>query len=122
MIVSVAWLCGCPPENARPKIIPGVWAFSFFDLNGAPTIQIPAHIVFMEGGATESEPPDHTLTFTGTATWIQDGESFFMHHIKDGSEIEYMGTVFAPTYMEGLLQQTVGGTVSGLWTATLVAR
>jgi len=118
----MALLAGCPPVSHSPKVIPGEWAFSIFDSNGMPVIHDPASIILIEDGTTNTDPPNRVLTFTGTATWMQDGETFFLQHIKDGSETEYTGTVFAPTYMEGSLHQTVGGSFVGSWTATFVTR
>lgn len=122
IIMLLVLLAGCPPVSDSPEIIPGEWAFLIFDSNGAPVTQEAAYIILIEDGTTEPDPPDRGLTFTGTATWIQDNEIFSMHHIKGASDTEYSGTVFAPTYMEGSLHQASGGSFVGSWTATFVSQ
>ena len=114
----LAFATGCPPLDEFPVAIPGEWAFTFYDLNGVQSIPEPAFIILADGGAANTEPPGRSLTFTGVATWGQDSGTFTMLHIKGAAnETLYNGTIYAPTDMEGILQQTVGGSAVGLWSA-----
>jgi len=95
-IVAVT-MTGCPPSGLKL----GEWTFVF---DGFPNRVYG--VVFKEGGTIET-PPGYEYYFTGTVSWMQEGNLFTMHqHEFRGPglpdlDIDYIGTLRSPRSMQG---------------------
>lgn len=112
-------MTACPPISGVVFLAPGHWSFQLSDS------AIPVSIVLLEGGSTADPPggaPPGSTTFAGTLTWMQVDEVFTMTQTIGGGTVVfvYTGNVLAQTYMEGSYEQTVGGSMSGIWNASYV--
>ena len=115
---AVVFMAGCPPISAIALVNPGHWSFERSGIGS------PISIVLIDGGTTAGVPggpPAGSLSFAGTLTWMQVDDVFTMTQVLSGGDtLVFTGMVFAETYMEGSFLQTVGGSASGIWTATFV--
>ena len=105
-------LSSCP---RTPQVSLGVWLFNV-EPGGVSGIELGPD------GITQEPSPYPTLATAGpfidTASWAQVGSTFTLTQMKnaDSDVFVYTGTVDSSTsIINGTWMQTVGGTLSGLW-------
>lgn len=114
--VLLVGLTGCPPT----QVSKGLWVFTISYVGPATYTLVPG-LTLLDSGQAEVPllvPPEVQDTWWGTFAWMQNGSTFTLSQVENGSNMVYTGTVNSSTSMDGTFVDTsASGRIFGTWTA-----